>query len=267
MEKKSNTSLVIVCLVALVLIGVTGVVAFNYGKEQASDKEEVKVEDKKEEEKDITNKALKEFFLQKIAIIETASLKGMDASAKINSIYSKDIVGTENLDTDSMYTSVFDNNQDSFEQVPEKLSDHYDEQANVKPLLEDVKNIYGDIDDFSGKTKGCPTYYLNKDIVYRTYRCGFVITHDTISFLDRITELDKSTYVYVYVGAYESSEKDGLNTIYSDPNLQTKYKTQSINASLKFTEKEYKNFTQFRYTFIKNADGYYIFSKLEKIAK
>lgn len=266
-NKNSKMPIIIVCLISVVLIGVTGVVAYNMGKANTKDDSNEVVNNTQDNktEVDITNKALKEEYYEKIKKVESTTLKDNNKEAKLYTIYSKDVVGIENIDVDSMYTSVFDVSDNFIEVTDKKLQDNYDEVGPLKTLYEEVNNLYGNIGNFSGKVLGCPSYEVNKQktYIYKSYRCGYGTSPGIISVINKITELDNNIYVYMYIGSFSTDD----DMIYSDPNLENKYKKGDLDSISKLREADYNNFTQFKYTFTKNNDGYYLFTKLEKITK
>lgn len=265
-EKKSNNTMIIGSVIVAVLLCAVGVLTFLLlGKDNNEKTSKV-------EEKDITTVALKEEYTGKIDTIELARLKGKLSISESNSIYTVDEVTIDKLDNNTLYQSVFTRNLEKFEPVMNmEYEEEYDNQAEASPLFAEVKNIYGDIPALKdgAEITGCPTFMYDKkeDLIYSAERCGGGALPYTFFVIDKITESGDNRYVYIYVGSAESNLDSDLEMtiLYSDANYTNKLHEVNLEDEEKYINDNYKKFTPYKYTFTKNSDGYYIFTKLEKV--
>ncbi len=271
-SSKSKTSIILVVIIAILL----GIIAFllvtimgEDKKEEKKveenvqeEKEEKKVEENVQEEKevDITNKALKEEFSNYIDIIDSVSLEKENEKSNLNNIYSIDEVTVDKLSKSSIFGTVLFFDYKSFIDLDD--NEKYDSYVEATPYIEKVYNLFGNVGEVPTKMENCMSFTYNKkeNRIYSDSGSGCGAGPYAFATIDKITEKGNNRYVYVYVG---SVSPDGF---YSDPDLTKKYKDEDEEeVGDDFIEKNYKDFTPYKYTFTKNADGYYIFTKLEKI--
>ena len=133
-------------------------------------------------------------------------------------------------------------------------------QLDEKDVLKLYSNMYGE--EVSGMSieGGCPNFIYDKynKKYYGSAECGGT-TASSLDIYKYIYTSDKDNY-YVYLSLSSGTlDKDGEPLCYIDYN-----RTLEVDCE-KIGQNNYQNFSQYKYTFTKDDNGDYVFSKLEKI--
>ena len=140
-------------------------------------------------------------------------------------------------------------------------------QLDVALVEQELKNLYGHgIDSSLHKDMGkCPMFIydsVNKKY-YASAQCGGASSYVVDTYINKITT--KGNYVYAYVSLGVVSY-DGSNIIYTDYERTKIYDSKNNTSSSDVINKDnYKQFSEYKYTFAKDRDNYY-FNSIEKIS-
>ena len=107
----------------------------------------------------------------------------------------------------------------------------------------------------------------NQTYTFDSWGCGGTLLPSDVAYIYDATTLGDKAYVYLAAGSYDFKENNGIpacayyNDIYS---RGTKLGTCD-SSGFSIDESNYNDFTKYRFTFEKSADGDYYFTGSEKI--
>ena len=261
-KKKGNILTIVLALIIVALVAYIAVDKLN----KVEDKTENEKEQPVQEEKDITNKANKKSYGKLINMLEFSNLKSgsPNDSIFVSDLYFKDEVKSEDLSDESKYYAILTYSDELDWMVG---SDEVESTVDANQVISVIKNLYGgEVSKYTKTVGGCPVYKYNKksDVYEKYVGCGFGPAPATISMVYKITEKDNNTYVYVSVG-YEEYDAETDKNIYTDVYKKNKYTKAIKSDEDTINSSNYNDFSQYKYTFTKNSDGYTQFVKVEKL--
>lgn len=275
-KKKGNILTIALALIIVALVAYIAVDKLNKEepKEDVDNKVEDKVENEKEqpvqeEEKDITNKANEKSYGKLVEMLEFSNLKSgsPNNSMFVSDLYFKDEVKSEDLSDVSKYYAILTYSDELDWRMESEEDPYFESTVDANQVISAIKNLYGgEVSKYTNTIGGCPIYKYNKksDEYEKYVGCGFGPAPATISMVYKITEKDNNTYVYVSVG-YVEYDDETKETIYTDVYKKNKYTKAIKEDEHAINSSNYNDFSQYKYTFTKNSDGYTQFVKVEKL--
>ena len=131
----------------------------------------------------------------------------------------------------------------------------------------EYKKMYGN-DSIVHKSfnNQCPMFIYDdvNNKYYGDAQCGGVTGVGILTYVNKVTTMDNDAYVYVSLGSWEVTETWPNNNIYTNYERTKLYKDNVTNYENFINESNYKDFSEYKYTFV-NEDGNYIFKSLERI--
>lgn len=279
-ENRQNKGMIItIVILVLALLGTTGYIVYDkFLKEEVDVSKEDKNNNQYENiEKEITDSLLKEGLAKKITMLEKIS--NMETEKyRDGYIYKKDISNSE-INSEVKLYNVLQNlyneneglipvttNYDFKELEPYKS---FATQIDVSLVTERYYDLYGEKIISHQNLNGCPTfiYDATNSKYYGMAECGGTSPTYLKSYNNKYTQLKDNFYVYVSLASITNNEQEDNSTVYTDYEMQNKYKDvtiQEVENNL-INSSNYKDFSEYKYTFIKNENGNYIFSAIERV--
>ncbi len=161
--------------------------------------------------------------------------------------------------------SIFGNgNEDFVVQIDVSLVEdfYYDLYGNKQINHRDFKELWN-----------CPMaiYDEKNQKYYLAASCGGTSNVSLTTYIDKYTEDDDYFHVYIRLGAIEGAEDGSSITAYTDFARKKKYRElteeELIHGIDIITEDNYKDFSEYKYTFSKKQDGTYYFDSIMKIVQ
>lgn len=280
-EKKQNKGMiVIIVILVLALLGTTGYIVYDkFLKEEVNVSKENKNNsqyENVEKEKEVTDSLLKEGLSLKIAMLEKISNTETE-KYRSGYIYKKDISNSE-INSDTKLYNVLQNlyheneglipvttNYDFKELEPYKS---VATQIDVSLVTERYNDLYGERVVDHKNLDGCPMFIYDAENskYYGMAECGGTSSTYLKSYNNKYTQLKDDFYVYVSVASITYNDQEGNSTVYTDYEMQNKYKDVTIaEVENIINSSNYKDFSEYKYTFTKNKNGNYIFSSIERV--
>jgi len=266
MEKKSNVGLIIVIvLLLLVILGLCGYIAYDKGlifnnEPSVNENEESKdKENNKNNEKEITSQTT-------IADINDA----IDVLIDVIVYEQMHLLTHESkmiITLDSLYGEFIDITAE--EKASKAYNDLYEvRKINVSEVKTQYKKLFGEEPAELGNYGACIVYEFDttNNFYYKIVgECGYTPVGAGIeSYINSYTEDENNIYAYVSVGHEAHRIQDGhvILELYCDFELS---KLCSGGEENVINEKNYQNFSEYKYTFKKNADGTFYYDKIERL--
>ncbi len=290
-KTNSTGKTIIIVILVILIIGLVLYICYDKGLIFSSNKNttssNIKEELAENVEKEITDNLLINDLSQKITYLNTQSvyvgyesfIDDYNLSNTINryffrsNIYETTLTDDEKLDiTLNSLLSSYENlsiayeNMDSASQSIFKpyaetgsVSDIAEKQISQAKVEERYELLFGEKLSNNKNVGKCPMYVydnVNK-VYYYTRVCGGTDERMIYIYKNKFTTKNDEAYVYVNLG--NSFDKTSIYDGYGKEKLIDSYtENYSINKS------NYSKFTEYKYTFKRNSDGNYYFSKLEK---
>lgn len=280
-KKKRSKGLIITIIILIILVlGLTGYILVD--KDVIRLSETTNTEDKSSnketdnKERPIEYKAIRDELRQKVSNLE--EINSIETEGyRSGYIYKKDTTNQDipndiklQLALDSIYSlsaaSIVTTDY-NFGQL--------DSQIFRQIYVEDVEDYYYSLfgsknvnhKDYSGT---CPMYIYDSknNKYYGASECGGTSAIGIVTYINKYSQDDSHAYVYVSLGSI-NGEYQKIYTDYSQNNEYTKESFDDFTGSngSEINESNYKDFSQYKYTFNKNSDGSYYFSSIKKINK
>lgn len=272
-SKKNKGVIVVISILVVIVLTLGGYILYDKVLKKDEVREENPMEEKEEieEEEELFDNAIKEEISQKISILE--SIQKIDTEQnEIAPIYKKDIKSSD-MSNDIKLDSVLDNlyyqkNGKSPVTTDYDLSMYGGEEFVQLDLLEVENvyyNLYGDKKIEHKNIESCPQYiYDSKNQkYYGAAACGGTTNLSIESYIYKYTTKSDKLYAYVSLAIVEADDQGTI--VYTDYERQNKYSNPINNLENIITIDNYKEFSQYQYTFTKNDDGTYYFDSIEKI--
>ena len=137
------------------------------------------------------------------------------------------------------------------------------EFINVSEVEKYINKTFGAISVNHETINKCPAFYYNKDnkLYYIINNCKSEKTSEIVSYIDDITKKGNEFYATVYAGLIDNEN----NQVYGNFEKTKIIEQIDEKKSFEINQENKKEFTEFTYTFIKNSDGNYVFSKIQKV--
>ena len=283
-NKKSSKLLVVLCIFIFI---VTFVLGWKFGGvifEMFDSKDEEVVDKSEQKEKVVEVESNDEIFNDKIKgkinmIEKISSLNplplwpNIETGYREGDIYIKDVANSDIAAELKLYNILenllFEYNRKSPVTTNYDFGDlnAYKEvitQLDVQLVEEEYIKLYG-TKDFSHKDfSGCPMFIydsVNKKY-YGSAECGGASTVFLNTYVNRITTKGDEAYAYVSLGAINLEE----NCVYTNYERTFKYNGQVADYYGDIINKDnYKEFSEYKYTFTKDKDNYY-FTSVERLS-
>ena len=272
---KQKDSKVIILLLLLIIIGLMCYIA--YDKIISESKKENKQITEREKTQ-IPKDTEEEIIISNQNIIDDLSYKVSVLNKSINNLYigeSRIIYEVEQLnDAQKLRFALMDTYTHKNVRLTseEKEATKYKGVSTGKINVKDVDNAYQKlfgtkISSYKDIESGTPEFeYNEKKQIYYVYGQFPDSYYTPLMYINKMTENSKEAYVYVNVGTYFSDGSSNLAIIYDDITTKTVIE-QSKQTNYKIDETNYKKFSEYKYTFVKDVNGNYYYSKIEKVNK
>ena len=137
------------------------------------------------------------------------------------------------------------------------------EFINVSEVEKYITKTFGAVSVKHDSISGCPEFkYSSQNKMYYVIKtCENKNTNSIVSYIDDITKKGNEYYATVYIGVIDNERYQVYGNFEKTKLIEQIEKDESFEIN-----QENKNdFTEYTYTFIKNSDGNYIFSKIQKV--
>lgn len=242
-------------------------------------KKENNEEENKIIEKEITDTKEKEKLVKIVNLFNRLSIDGFDQTTI-------DIYNDLNLNDFEKMRLVFTNLENKLTEITipkdqitindeDIMLQYIRKQITVSEVESEYYNLFNEKISNHQDNEGCPTYSYDStnSVYYYSAECGGSRgASGPVSYINRYTYNEKEAYVYINLGYIEYGEFiDGFTSykIYKDLNKNNLYKTENnvdeilIDANI-INASNYNDFSEYKYTFVKNDKGGYYFKSIEK---
>lgn len=265
---------VIVVILTMIAIFLGGYLTYNI-VEMNSEKENTK---EKVKEVEVRSYDVREALDKKIDMLEIDQELDIYRYARI---YENDFISNTLLDEDEKLFKILVTIYSSLDNYTAPVTTDYDfgSMENYKDIMvqidqEKVEELYYSIFGTQKinhrQVNGCPMFiydYKNKKY-YGSAQCGGTTGSVLSIYRYKYTQEGNNYHVYLSLGSGKISDDDGKSYCFRDYQMKEAYEDCTVDQSGSFVnENNYKNFSRYKYTFIKDNNGDYIFSKLERIDK
>lgn len=261
--KENRVLSVLIVIVSILLLGVCGYIVYD------------KVSNQKLEEEDITSYDIKKALDKKIDILEIDYDLDIYRYARI---YENNSITNEELDETDKLFKILAKIYGEKDNYSAPITTDYDfgsmenykdtmVQINQEEVEELYYSVFGTRNFTNKKVNGCPMFIydqLNKKY-YGSAQCGGTTTNFLSIYKYKYTYGDNSYYVYLSLGSAKVNENENGFSCYRDYEMTNSFECPSVSNHDIVTEDNYEEFSQYKYTFVKNENGDYAFSKLERI--
>ncbi len=148
-------------------------------------------------------------------------------------------------------------------------------KISAQTVEQHIYKLFGETKNINHKSlAGCPiyTYNENQKIYTYSFACGGGCSPDVVTYNFDYRNEDNKYYVYQSFGRFgydygDSEEDDTIVTIYKDYNKTQVYKTGTFDELKNFeiNSGNFQDFSAYKWTFIKDSEGNYIFDSLKRI--
>lgn len=270
-KSKSNLLMIIICIIITIVMFFVGVFVGKIHYEP-----EVRIVDEVITEEDVTLEALRNDLVNKVNILERISQRtGFELWPEEKNryyssgdIYIKDTDITQIPNELKLYTVL--ENLYYYDLGKSYVTTNYDfgsmsmyknifTQLDVEKVEKEYKYLFGNTTISHKKFDGCPSFIYDSvnNKYYGSSECGGTSAGGIVTYVNKVTSTDDEAYVYVSLG----SAVDGK--FYTDFEMTKEY-TANVENGLVINENNYKEFSEYKYTFVKEK-GNYIFNNIKKI--
>lgn len=258
--KKSNKGLIVILI--LIILGLGGYIC--YDKLIMKEDSSKVVENKEEDKNDFQSEAI---------VNEPEVISALTEKLDL-------LVDFENFINDKNYWTIYTDLKLSNEtklhialvnsniyqiDVLEPENQNYDMFLTKESIEMIYEEIWGeeiqDFEDFSG----CPQYLYSEEHeeYYILWECGDVYNDQLHSYISKITENNGEYYVYQSVGVISFDDKV---TIYESADMKNLIKeSNDYNDDFQITKDNYKQFSEYRFTFKLDDSGVYKITNIERL--
>ena len=241
--------------------------------------------DKKEEtkpEEAITEEKTKEELMNKVLYMST-----LDAErTSLTTLYAKDLKAEDLTDSQKLriaayglsviedkYTKVTDEAEiaEAFKDLEVPEGETLEISSTTATTVSNrYQGLFGTKPELASIEDKCPmfSYVPNRGKVYLNDKCSETTINSSIHlYAYKFTKDDKHEYVYVSIGVSKLDEENEKVKIYSDYEAKKELKEIDTTEYDKFaiTDKDYKDYSKYKFTFTKNESSNYVFEKIEQL--
>lgn len=263
MKKNNNLLIALIAIVFVCLVGVVSYSLLNNNKEN-NNKDNLD----NNTEVEITSSEVKDSLDEKIKILEIDF--EMDIYRYASIYKNENITNSEMSKKDKLFKvlSYLYFKTDNYKS-PVTTDYNFGSMENYKDIMvqldeKDVLKLYSNMygEEVSGMSieGGCPNFIYDKDNkkYYGSAECGGTTASSLDIYKYKYTSDKDNYYVYLSLGS-GTLDKDGEPLCYIDYNRTLEVDCENIGQN------NYQDYSQYKYTFTKDDNGDYAFSKLEKI--
>lgn len=272
-QNKKNNKFIILLLV-IVAIFLVGGVGYIIGREVTVNKyfdeiyKDIEMEEY-ESDDDLLNENIKDNIKDNIKVLE--GIRSDDKNSMF--VYSKDIKN-EDLSVSQKLYALLGKELDKHRNTEVTTDYDFDdgiEKTTLTQLEEsDVSDEYMHLFGYKLRESNhqsfineCPSFIYDKKNrkYYGRYECATMGSYIINTFVNRITTKGDEAYAYVNFAVADTSE----NIVYADYERTKKQSDYKNNYENMINEDNYKEFSEYKYTF-KKKNGYYYFVEIERLS-
>lgn len=268
MKKEKNIGLIIIIILLLIVVSLsTYVICDNFIFNSTNNINDVESEKEDNQSIDGEKKLESTDTIEKLNVI--LDLLSPSCNLSRYSIYE-----IKTLTHEDKMKITFESLADKFVDLTleERKANSYREYVDVKKInISEVKaqykNLFGEEPTELGNYGRCPTYRhdTTNNVYYKEAGgCGGTCASSITTYINSYTEDENNIYVYTSVGYLTS--RYSKSYVYCDINVSKLcYSGEIIDYNNIINETNYQDFSEYRLTFKKNADGTFYYDKIERL--
>lgn len=268
--KKRKGPIIAIVILIIVIIGLVGVIGYiAYDKGVFSDKKTNQATNS-DKEVEITDKKLITDLYKKVSILNRSDDSRYPSTGR--NIYNlTELTSAEKLRKVLMGSDKFSQDITEEDKKTSMDSTHLIAKASVSDIEDLYQQLFGTkITSYSEtKSTGCPSFEYNENnkVYYLYGDCSGLEGEVGLIYVNKATKKKNEAYIYVNIGTYiKDYYGSGEKNVYDGIEQKTVV-DKATTDDYKIDEKNYTKFSEYKYTFTKDENDNYHFTKIEKVNK